>query len=59
MEMGLKGTEEGTATRVMSECVPAPTALPLGVSECSGVFHLGGGENTILPDLVVRGCLCL
>lgn len=32
VEMGLKGTEEGTATRVMSECAPAPAALPLVVS---------------------------
>lgn len=33
-EMWLKGTGEGAAARVMSECVPAPTLLLLTVSEC-------------------------
>lgn len=34
MKMWLKGTEEGTATRVIRVCVPAPMDLLLAVSEC-------------------------
>lgn len=34
MEMWLKGTEEGTATRVIRVCVPALMDLLLAVSEC-------------------------
>lgn len=34
MEMWLKGTEEGTAARVIRVCVPAPMDLLLAVSKC-------------------------
>lgn len=51
-EMWLKGTQERT------ECMCAPTqGFALSCVCVRGVFHLGGGENIIVPNLVVRGYL--